>query len=113
MQRPAWQVSDRVHELASLQLVPFGAAGFEQTPLEGLHVPATWHGPLAAQTTALPPHVPDWQVSPLVQRLPSLQAVPFGTAGFEHCPVEGLQVPATWHGSLAAQTTALPPHVPD
>lgn len=33
--------------------------------------------------------------------------------GFEHWPVEGLQVPATWHWSLAVHTTGLlPVHTP-
>jgi hypothetical protein len=44
-----------------------------------------------------PEHVPDWHVSVCVQALPSLQAVPFGAAGFEHVPLTGLQVPAVWH----------------
>jgi hypothetical protein len=47
------------------------------------------------QTTGLDPtHVPDWQASTSVQALPSLQAVPFDAAGFEHDPVVELQVPA-------------------
>jgi hypothetical protein len=36
-------------------------------------------------------------VSLWVQALPSLQLVPFGFAGFEHCPLPGSQVPALWH----------------
>jgi hypothetical protein len=35
--------SPDVHALPSLQPVPFVAAGFEQTPVDVLHVPATWH----------------------------------------------------------------------
>ena len=40
---------------------------------------------------------PDWHVSVCVQASPSLHAVPFAAAGFEHAPVAGLHVPATWH----------------
>jgi hypothetical protein len=42
-QVPAWQVSVWVHALPSLQVVPFGALGFEHAPVAGLHTPATWH----------------------------------------------------------------------
>ena len=48
-------------------------------------------------------HVPDWQVSDCVQALASLQAVPFDFAGLVHRSVAELQVPATWHWSLAGQ----------
>ena len=43
VQAPAWQVSLCVQALPSEQDVPFGALGFEQVPVAGLHVPATWH----------------------------------------------------------------------
>lgn len=43
MQLPDWQVSLTVQPFPSVQVVPLGAAGFEQTPVEGLHAPATWH----------------------------------------------------------------------
>jgi hypothetical protein len=42
-QLPAAQASLTVHALPSLQVVPSGAVGFEQLPVPGLHVPATWH----------------------------------------------------------------------
>ena len=49
-----------------------------------------------------------------MQALPSVQEVPFGALGFEQRPVPVLQVPATWHGSDAVQTTGFDPvHVPD
>ena len=51
------------------------------------------------------PQLPFWQVSPEVQALSSLQAVPLGWFGFEHMPVAGLQVPAVWHWSEAVQVT--------
>ena len=48
-----------------------------------------------------------------MQAFESLQAVPFGTLGFEHRPVTVLQVPAMWHWSEAVQTTGFAPtHVP-
>jgi hypothetical protein len=40
---PLSQSSVSVHALPSLQVVPFAAAGFEQAPVLGLHVPAVWH----------------------------------------------------------------------
>jgi hypothetical protein len=57
----------------------------------------------------LPAQTPAWQVSLVVQALPSLHVFPFAAVGFEQTPVPELQVPATWHWSLAAQTTGLPP----
>jgi hypothetical protein len=111
---PLWQVSVRVQALPSLQVVPLALAGLEHTPVVGLQVPASWHWSLAVQTTGLlPVHVPLWQVSLCVQALPSLQVAPSGAFRFEHAPVRGLQVPATWHWSLAVQTTGLlPVHAP-
>jgi len=43
VQEPDWQVSASVHALPSLHGVPFDFAGFEQTPVDVLHVPASWH----------------------------------------------------------------------
>jgi len=66
--------------LPSLQLTPLLLAGFEQTPVLLLHVPALWHWSDAVHVTGLAPvHTPDWQVSLWVQALPSLQLVPFDT----------------------------------
>src|SRR5438132_674589 len=60
--------------------------------------------------TAFPPvHTPDWQTSVCVQAFPALQLVAYGAFGLVHWPVEGLQVPAVWRGSDAAQMTAFPP----
>ena len=93
---PAWHVSVCVHALPSLHAVPSGAAGFEQLPVPGSQVPATWHWSLAVQTTGFDPvHTPAWHLSvPCVHAFPSLHTVPFGTAGFEQVPVPGLHVPA-------------------
>ena len=106
VQTPAWQVSVCVQASPSLHAVPSGCAGFEQAPVEGSQVPATWQASLAVHTTGLPPvQTPAWQVSVCVQASPSLHAVPSGCAGFEQAPVEGSQVPAAWHGSDAVQVT--------
>jgi hypothetical protein len=100
--------------LVPAHAIPSAAAGFEQMPLLGLHVPATWHWSVAVQVIELVPmHVPLWHVSVWVQALPSLHAVPFVAVGLEHAPVLGLHVPAAWHWSLAMHVTGLPPvHVP-
>src|SRR5204863_2203686 len=45
----------------------------------------------------VPAQLPPWQESPVVQALPSLQAVPSGALGLVQLPVAGLHVPATWH----------------
>src|SRR5204863_808551 len=52
---PVWHVSVWVQALPSEQPVPFGAFGFVQTPVPGLHVPATWHASSAVHTTGFPP----------------------------------------------------------
>ena len=50
------------------------------------------------QTTGFAPvQLPAWQVSAWVQAFESLQPVPLALAGFEHAPVAGSQVPASWH----------------
>ena len=115
VQAPPWQASAVVQALPSLQVVPSDLFGFVQAPVDGLHDPATWHWSCAAQVTGFPPlQIPPWQVSVCVQALPSLQLVPSAIGGFEHAPLEGLQVPAVWHWSCAAQVTGLPPvQVPD
>ncbi len=77
-----------MHALPSLHAVPFDAAGFEHTPVLGLHVPATWHWSCAVQTTGFDPvHVPAWHVSVCVHALPSLHAVPFATGVCVHVPL--------------------------
>jgi hypothetical protein len=40
VQVPAWQVSVWVQALLSAQAAPFALLGFEQIPVEVLHVPA-------------------------------------------------------------------------
>ena len=85
-----------VHALPSSQAVPSGAAGFEQMPVAGLHVPVSWHASLAVQMTGLEPvHAPETHASDWVHPLASLQVVPSAAGGFEQAPVVGSQVPAT------------------
>jgi hypothetical protein len=113
-QAPLVHASFVVHPLPSLQLVPSGAFELEQAPVVGLQVPATWHGPLAVQVTGLDPvHVPPAHAYVWSQRFVPAQAVPSGAVGFEHVPVDVLQVPTAWQESCAVQTTGLlPVHVP-
>lgn len=56
-----------------------------------------------------PTHVPLWHASFCVQTLLSLHVVPLAAAGFEHVPLDGLHVPATWHWSLAVHVTGFEP----
>jgi hypothetical protein len=95
-QTPARQVSVRVQELPSSQLVPFAAAGSLHSPVAGLQVPATWQASSGVHTTGFAPtHAPPWHASVWVHGLPSSQLVPFGAAGSLHSPVAGSHVPAT------------------
>jgi hypothetical protein len=113
VQAPFWQESPKVQALPSLQDVPFGKTGLLHAPVDGSQVPAPWQASLAVHTREVPPtHWPDWQLSLLVQALPSLQAVPFGAAGFVQTPVTVLQVPATWQESDGVQVTAVPVQAP-
>ena len=111
---PALHVSVCVHELPSLQAVPSAATGFEQTPLVGLQVPATWHESEGWQTLGKDPvQTPAWHESDRVQALPSSQRLPFGTGALEQAPVVGLHVPPVWHTSVATHVTGLDPmHTP-
>jgi hypothetical protein len=46
------------------------------------------------RASPVPTHTPPEQESPMLQALLSLQGVPSGAFGFEHVPVDALQVPA-------------------
>ena len=60
-----------------------------------------------------PTHTPLLQVSVWLHLSPSLQPEPSFLLGLEQVPVAESQVPASWHWSLAAQTTGLAPlHTP-
>ena len=63
---------------------------------------------LVPSATGVPEQVPLWQVSPVVQGLPSLQAVLSAALGFEQVPFDELQVPGMWHWSSAVQTFGEP-----
>jgi hypothetical protein len=112
---PFSHASALVQAFPSLQAAPFAAVGFEQAPVLGLHVPATWHASLATHVTGFDPvQVPFSHASVCVHAFPSLQLVPFAATGFEHAPVLGLHVPATWHASVATHVTGFEPvHTPD
>jgi hypothetical protein len=99
-----------VHELPSSQGVPFVTGVDPQAPVAGLQLSAVQALP-SLHTTAVPPHVPFVHWSPVVQRLASLQAVPFATGVLRHPPVAGLQLSAV-QALPSLHTTAVPPHVP-
>ena len=85
-----------MHALPSSHAVPFGLAGFEQMPVAGLQVPASWHWSGSSQTTGLPPlQMPPSHMSTVVHALPSSQTAPSGLAGLEQVPVDELHVPAS------------------
>jgi hypothetical protein len=96
-QVPLWQFSPEVQALLSSQVVSLALLGFEQTPLPGLQIPALWHWSSALQVTVElgDPQFPLWHVSPLVQALPSLHAMPLSLSGSEHSPLWGSQVPSS------------------
>src|SRR5947207_178800 len=90
-----WHVSPLVSVLLSLQAVPFALFGSETTQLFGLSLHDALPFSSAVQVTVEVglPQAPFWHVSPLVQALLSLQAVPLALFGFEHTPLIGSQVP--------------------
>jgi len=94
--------------------MPFAAGGLLHIPVAVLQAPTTWHSSSTVHPIGVPAQTPARQLSPCVQALPSLQAVPFAAGGLLHIPVVGSQTPATWHGSRGLQVT-LPPamQVPD
>lgn len=105
---PDWQVSVPLQTLPSVQFVPFETTTWV-TPVTGLQESAV-HGLLSSTTGALPAvQVPAWHVSAPLQTVPSAHAVPLALAGFEHWPLEALQVPASWQESEPTQTTGLEP----
>ncbi len=81
VQVPLWQLSVCVHALPSLHVVPFGAfVAAEHWPVDGSQVPATLQVP-AVHVVGVPGrHAPDWQLSPTVHALLSLQVAPLATA---------------------------------
>jgi hypothetical protein len=93
---PDEHVSEPLHTVPSGHGVPSGLDGFEQVPVAGSQLPASWHWSPAEQTTGFEPaQVPAWHVSLCVHASASLHAEPSGFAGFEQTPVAGLQVPTS------------------
>ena len=85
--------------------------GSEHVPVDGSHVPASWHWSLAVQTTGFEPaQVPDWQASAWVQALPSLHGVPSALGVTVHVEVP-LHVLALHWSSV--HVIGVPAHVPD
>jgi hypothetical protein len=111
---PLAHTSVCVQALASVHVVPSVAAGLEHWPVDALQVPATWHWSEAAHAMGFDPvHAPFSHASVCVQALPSLHVVPSAAGGFEHCPVEVLHVPATWHWSDTPHVIGFAPvHAP-
>src|SRR5436190_1264934 len=91
---PPWQVSLCVQASPSSQLVPVSGVTVQlDVPLQVrvLH----WS---EVQVIAVPTHWPlPSQVSLKEQASPSSHAAPSALAGFEHSPVAGSQMPASWH----------------
>jgi len=115
-QTPEEQMSEVVQALPSLQVVPFGALGFEQAPVVLSQVPGEWHWSGWAQMVGVPiVQIPLTQMSVTVQAsLSALQVRPSGAAGFEQAPVVVSQTPAMWHWSSAVQVFGeLPTQAPD
>jgi len=95
-QTPAVQVVVFVHAFPSSHVVPSVLFVGVGQPVAGTHVPAFLHGFVVVHVTVVPlPHVPFWQVSPVVQALLSLHVDPFVLFGFEHTPVFASHTPAT------------------
>jgi hypothetical protein len=68
-----------LHKFDPLHAVPSGAVGFEQAPLVGSQLPATWHASSAVHVTGLDPaQLPAWQEYAPKHLLLPAQAVPLG-----------------------------------
>ena len=106
---PLVQTSFAVQAIVSLHAVPFGAVGLVHCPLEGLHVPATWHGSSAVQVTELVPwQAPAWQLPPPKHGLPGLHVVPFGALENPVVDVPGAHTRHTLAGSTVPDATYVP-----
>jgi hypothetical protein len=90
------QTSPTVFGFRSSHGEPLGFGGFEQAPVAGSQLPASWHGSLAVQLFGLlPVQTPASQASVCVHAFASLQGVPFAFGGFEQTPVAVLHTPAS------------------
>jgi hypothetical protein len=90
-QSPQWRGSVDVsthfpsqQTLPPPQLVPSGAVGWEQIPVAGSHVPATWQASRGAQGVAAEQRAAAWHVVPLqkpeqqVVTVSGVHVAPFG-----------------------------------
>ena len=94
-----------VQALPSLHAVPFCAGGFEQAPVTGSHVPATWHGSLGVHATGFDPvQTPSRQASFLVQALPSLHGAALLTCTHVAVDVPGFSQRSSVHGLSSPQS---------
>jgi hypothetical protein len=110
VQRPLWQVSAPLQALPSEHEVPFVTLVLVQ-PVPGSQ-PFVVHGLPSSHVRGVPAvHVPLWQVSPPLHRLPSLHDDPFATGVFWQ-PVPGSQLSLV-HTLPSLQFGAVPAvHVP-
>ena len=108
VQVPFEHVSPVVQTLLSLHAAP--DAGVCVQPLAGLHESAV-HGLPSSQFAGVPPrHAPLWQVSAVVQGLPSSHAPPEEGVLLQE-PVAGLQLSEV-HGLPSLQFFGVPLHAP-
>jgi hypothetical protein len=110
VQLPLVHWSAVVQRFPSLHAVPFAAGTLVQVPVPGLQLSVV-QGSASSQTTGVPAQVPATHWSPVVQRVPSVQAVPFATGVLAHAPVTGLQ-PSVVQALPSSQATAVPVQVP-
>ena len=102
MQIPPLHVSVWVHAFPSLHVaVLFVCAHDPATQVSSVHGLASLQSAAVVHCTqpgiTVPAQVPPVHVSADVHVFPSLHAVPFVAGGFEHVPLAGSHVPATWH----------------
>ena len=113
-QESAPETRSPVQPSPSEQTVPFATGAVAQRPVAGAQV-AVWQTLAeAGQTTGEAVQAPAaLQMSPVVQRLPSLQAVLIGAAESAQRPVEGTQA-FTWQATVLAEqvTDAVARHEP-
>ncbi len=110
VQAPDLQASLLVHALPSLQRLPSLRLVNTQLPVVVSQVSAVQALP-SLQTLAVPAQVPLWQLSGLVQALPSSHTLPLATGVYTQLPVVESQVSAV-HTLLSLQVLAVPPHLP-
>jgi len=80
------------------QAMPGFLNGLLQLPVAASQLPAMRHESCAVQTTGFAPvQTPAVQALVWVQALPSLQAVPSASEGFEQVPAAGSHKLAAWH----------------